>query len=110
MPFFFGLRCSFEPIHCSQPASHSSNSSSPSLRPSTFIIVFLCGCLSISCVVGKFAPTVSISAVITSYGAASCVVLPPNTPVTGESYRDLLKDLHIPAVQTKFSDNEFILI
>jgi hypothetical protein len=63
-----------------------------------------------SCVVGKFAPTVSISAVITSYGAASMVLLEPNTALTKESYRDLLKDFHIPAVQTKFSDNDFIWI
>jgi len=92
------------------PASRCRNSSSHSLHASTFIVVFLCGCMFFSCVVEKFAATVSISAVITSYGAASCVLLQPNTPLTGESYRDLLRDFHIPAVQTKFADNDFVWI
>jgi len=92
------------------PAARRSNRSYPSLRASCLIIVLLVCCLCFSCVVEKFAATVSISAVITSYGAASCVLLQPNTPLTGESYRDLLRDFHIPAVQTKFADNDFIWI
>jgi len=91
----------------SSASSRHSNSSSPSLRALCLIVVFFGWCRVFFCVVEKFAATVSISAVITSYGAASCVVLQPNTALTGESYRDLLKDFHIPAVQTKFSDNDF---
>jgi transposase len=93
-----------------RPPSRCSSSSSPSLHAPCLIVVLLVCCRVFSCVVEKFAATVSISAVITSYGAASCVLLQPNTSLTGESYRDLLKDFHIPAVQTKFSDNDFIWI
>jgi hypothetical protein len=66
--------------------------------------------LVVLCVVEKFAATVSISAAITSYGAASCVVLAANESLTGEGYRDLLRDFHIPVVRTKFGDHGFTWI
>lgn len=92
------------------PLSRVSSSSSPSLHTPCFITVLVVCCNVFVYVVEKFAATISISAVITSYGAASLVVLEPNIALTGESYRDLLKDFHIPAVQTRFADNDFTWI
>lgn len=94
---------------CLPPSRCSSSLSLCCMRACLIIVLLVCCCV-FSCIVEKFAATVSISAVITSYGAASCVLLQPNTSLTGESYRDLLKDFHIPAIQTKFSDNNFIWI
>jgi hypothetical protein len=94
---------------CCLPSLSSSSSSSSFHAACLIITLFMC-CCAFSCVVGKFAATVSISAVITSYGAASCVVLEPNTALNSESYRDLLKESHIPVVRTKFPDNDFVWI
>ena len=84
---------------CRSPSRHS-NRSLPSLHASCMIVVLFVCCRVFSCVVEKFAAMVSISAVISSYGAAPLMLLLPNTSLTGESYRDLFRDSHIPPVPT----------
>lgn len=58
----------------------------------------------------KFAAKVNVSAVITSHGTASLVLLPADTTLTGKRYLEILKNSHIPAVRRAFPANDFTWI